>query len=527
VLADNAFTVTVTIQGLPADLDTNVYVNGNYNSTLAGGASATYTLSNTNSPYTISIDSYVQGTNNGTRYYCQNTAWQTNSSGTQIFTYLPQYFLAVQTPYGSADGQGWYTSGSTAHATVSDQDVPEGQGTRNIFSGWTGDATGSQLASNAITMDGPKVAVANWTTQFLLAVESDPPNATGLSGSGWYNSNTQANFSASMVIPETSTTRLEFDHWSGEFTGQQIVGSILMDRPKTVKADYLAQYLLAVQYSPVNVAGSYNETHAGWYDTNSDVQLGPAPATITLSAVERLQFTGWSDSGSLSNNLSYTILVDRPRNITLSYTTQYYVEVQSGYGTFSGSGWYDRGATATITGPTEYGTWPISHTLTGWTVDPPSEALTDNGGSWAIVVNGPYVVQAQWGLNYFPLILLFCGAVIGATAAVGGFVGYKRGAFRRPSMPKPQKTQLTPSTHNPKGTCNHCGSNISNDAEFCEKCGAAVSGTQHFSVDDRVYDYIVNHQGVISLGTASTDLGMPVEQLKEITERLKGQGRLS
>jgi hypothetical protein len=46
-------------------------------------------------------------------------------------------------------------------------------------------------------------------------------------------------------------------------------------------------------------------------------------------------------------------------------------------------------------------------------------------------------------------------------------------------------------------------------------------------LDDKVYDYIVKHEGVISLSAASAELGIPVDELKEIAERLKNQGRLA
>jgi hypothetical protein len=524
-LADNSLTVTITVQGLPSGLATNVYVNGNRNGTLTGGASATYILPASAAPYLVSVDSYVAGSNNETRYYCQNTAWQASASGSQVFTYITQYYLDVQTAYSSGTGQGWYTAGSTAQVVVNDQQVPEGQGTRDIFNGWSGDANGTQLTSNPITMDGPKVAVANWETQFYLVVLSDPGNVTGLAGSGWYNSGTPANFSATMIIPISSSTRLKFNRWSGEFTGQATEGSVTMDRPKTVKATYLPQYLLTVVYSPSNLSNSYNETHTGWYDANSQVQLGPAPTAINLSNVERFQFAGWADAGSVVKNLSYTVLVDKPRNITLSYATQYYLEVQSTYGVFSGSGWYDRGAVATITGPTSSGTWPFSYSLTGWSVDPPNEAPTDNNSSWKLVVNGPYVVQAQWSIDYFPVVFLFIGSAAAVTtAAVGGLLGYKR-VLRRRSTPQPGKT-APPVVASLGSPCANCGISIPVGALVCEKCGTSVSLNHTSTLEEKVYDYIVNHQGVISLSTASTSLGIPVEELKEITDRLKSEGRL-
>ena len=527
VLGDNTYTVTVTVQGLPPSLSTNVYVDGSYNATLSGGGSATLTLSVNNNPHVILVDSYVQGSGNGTRYYENTTEWGVSSPGSHLFTYIPQYFLSVETGFSSATGQAWYNAGSTAHAILNDQQIAEGQGTRNIFTGWSGDATGTQLASNAIVMDGPKVAIANWKTQFFLTVESNPANVTGLVGSGWYDSGVEANFSAGMVASTSSNTRLEFAHWSGEYTGQQPSGMVLMDRPKIVSASYLVQYLLTVMYSSPSVSSSYNETHAGWYDANSSVQLGPAPSIINLSTVERLRFTGWSYNGSVSKNLSYSVLVFSPLNVTLSYTTQYYVDVRSTYGTASGSGWYDRGTTATITSSTSSGTWPISYALTGWTVDPPTQTLNNTGNSWTLTVDGPYVVQAEWGIDYVPLILLFGGSAV-AFVAVGvtAVVVHRRSKLEgRPSSLHPQKTGQA--MLKSLVVCNSCGNNVPKGAEFCEKCGAPIATLIEPSTENKVYDYIVKHEGIISLSEASTELGISVEQLKETTERLKREGRLA
>jgi hypothetical protein len=377
-------------------------------------------------------------------------------------------------------------------------------------------------------MDAPKVAIANWKTQFLLTVQCNPANITGLSGSDWYDAGLQANFSAPPTMTVSPNERLRFNYWSGEYTGQQPYGTVSMDRPKTVKANYLPQYLLSVEYAPQEVANGYNETHAGWYDTNSDVQLGPAPTIINLNTVERLQFSGWSDDGTISNNLSYTVLVDRPRNVTLLYQPQYYLDVKSTYGTVTGSGWYSKGATANITAPVSSGTWPFSYTLTGWTVDPASEAVTNRGGSWVIVVDKPYVVQAQWSLDYLPLILLFGGGAVAFTVlAVGTLVAYKRGVFtRRRAVGSPEKTEPKVALPGSGVICSNCGNNVPKGLEFCDKCGNAIRPAHYHSEDDRVYEYIVKHQGVISLRTASSDLGISLEQLKEITERLKKDGRL-
>ncbi|MBS7622621.1 hypothetical protein KEJ39_02960 [Candidatus Bathyarchaeota archaeon] len=46
-------------------------------------------------------------------------------------------------------------------------------------------------------------------------------------------------------------------------------------------------------------------------------------------------------------------------------------------------------------------------------------------------------------------------------------------------------------------------------------------------LDERVYEYILEHSGVISLSQASKDLGITVEQLEASTKRLRDAGRLA
>jgi hypothetical protein len=530
VRGDNTYTVAVTIQGLPSDLATPIYVDGQINGTLNGGATTVLTLSPITNPstHTITVESYVYSqTGNATRYYEGDTSWTVSGPGSHIFAYLTQYLLSVQTAYSTASGGGWYGSGTLANTTITSAEVNETQGVRNIFSGWGGDATGAQSTSNSIIMDGPKTAVANWKTQFLLVVESDPPNVSNLSGTGWYDAGSQINFSAPPIVPATSDTRLKFNHWSGEYNGLSPNGLIVMDRPKTETAIYGAQYLLTVNFLPPSITTSYNETRAGWYDAGANVQLGPAPSIINLSNVERLEFTGWAENTSQSMSPSYTVTMNIPRVVTLSYKTQYYVDVQSTYGSVTGAGWYDRGSTAIITASTTSGTWPIPYVLAGWTVNPSTGTLIKTDSGWNLTVNGPYVIQAQWNVDYVPILELFGGLGVSITAVlVAVAVAYRRGALTRGSHPRKMESgQAMGATV----ICHNCGNIVPKAATFCEKCGAPMitqTPAPLPSPDDRVYDYILKNEGTISLSEASAQLGIPVGQLKEITERLKKQGRL-
>jgi hypothetical protein len=137
-------------------------------------------------------------------------------------------------------------------------------------------------------------------------------------------------------------------------------------------------------------------------------------------------------------------------------------------------------------------------------------------------------VQAQWSIDYLPLFLLFGGAAVAVTVVTVGAVSYKRRMVsRRRATLHPQKTDPIPATLGAAELCNNCGNYVPKGAEFCKNCGTPVAVIQNPALQDRVYDYIVNHEGVISMSVASADLGIPIERLKEITERLKTEGRLS
>ncbi len=537
-VAQTAYSVSISIAGLPSTLTTNVYVDGSLNGTISGGQTRSFTFPVSGNFHSITVDFYVPNSvgANGTRYFVKDASWSFSSAGSNVFTYATQYYLTVQTLYSSASGQEWYDSGSVAHANVKDGEVDEGQGTRQVFAGWTQGASGTALTSNDIIMNGPKTAVASWKTQFYLTVGSDPPNVTGLNGSGWYDTGNQASFSAAAIIPASDNTRLEFDHWAGDYSGQSPTGTILMDRPKTVRAGYFAQYLLVVQYDPTSISSEYNESHAGWYTANSNVQLGPAPSTINLSSVERLRFLGWVVNGAPNPSPSNTVLMDQPRTITLSYMTQYYVDVRSSQGIASGSAWYDRGAAAKITATAASQTWPFSYTFTGWKVDPSKGKLTKTDDSWQLTVDGPYVVEAQWSFDYLPVIMIFGGGGLAVAVLAGTIVlAHRRGILKRERTTfRPMKPGSMAAGTIAMQVCSNCGNRAPIGATFCQKCGASLQGPSLTpiapavpSLDDKVYDYIAKHEGVISLSAASADLGIPVEELKEITERLKKQGRLA
>lgn len=524
VLGQLSYSVTVSVQGLPSGMTTNLYLDGAVNGTFGAGDMRTFSFASTGLTHVISVNYYVQssGENSGTRYYDSSPSWTFSGAGNHVFTYSTQYLLTVQTAWASNStvGGGWYDVESVAQVTMKDAEVDEGQGTRLIFTGWSGDASGSNLTSNPILMNSPKNAIADWKTQFSLTINSDQSGVENLQGAGWYDSGTQATFSASSAVQANQDSRLRFGSWSGDYSGSSSTGSIVMDRPKVVTAHYVAQYLVSIAYHPQTILSNYNVTSSGWYDADSFVQLGPAPTLISVSSVERLRFTNWIDNGLSIQNVSISVLVDKPHKVVLTYVTQYYVDVQTSHGSVSGSGWYDKGSTAKIA-ETSDNSWPIAYSFTGWSPNPQSGKLMKTDDSWSLVVDGPYTVQATWTVDYLPLIEIAGAASAGVVLLVASVVLVHR---RRLSGKGPQSR---------KGRiCMTCGNIIPEGVSICQKCGASLDlqPTQEPvlpPIEQKVYDYIVKKEGVISMSKAASDLGLSLDQLKEITEKLKKEGRLA
>ena len=109
-----------------------------------------------------------------------------------VASYQTQYYLTVSSAYGNPNGEGWYDSGSIATVSVSGAIVSNGTSVQFAFSKWSGDASGTALTSN-LTMVSPKIAIAEWSTQYLVTYAA-VGNAIPISvpSSEWVNSGAAA-----------------------------------------------------------------------------------------------------------------------------------------------------------------------------------------------------------------------------------------------------------------------------------------------------------------------------------------------
>jgi hypothetical protein len=156
---------------------------------------------------------------------------------------IPRYYLTVVSPYDTPGGMGWYDNGTNAYATLASGTVVIAPSrVRAVFTGWSGDASGTGLTSNAITMNGPKTATANWQTQYFLTVNSTYDTPTG---AGWYDAGSAAGFRVTTPVADGTGFQYVFTGWSsidpGGYTGTNNPGSVTMNNPITETANWKTQ----------------------------------------------------------------------------------------------------------------------------------------------------------------------------------------------------------------------------------------------------------------------------------------------
>jgi hypothetical protein len=168
------YETNVSITGLPEQLSTKLSVDGEEFAPISGAEFKAFSFKIGES-HKMSVEPYVYK-DNATRYYCASDSTMVSSDGSISFSYTPQYFLAVSSPYGSTTGAGWYDEGSEAsfaldRTTFPIPDITGTLGAKRVFVNWNGDASGSP-ADGKVTMDGPKSISAVWAVNNTLFYES-------------------------------------------------------------------------------------------------------------------------------------------------------------------------------------------------------------------------------------------------------------------------------------------------------------------------------------------------------------------
>jgi hypothetical protein len=313
---------------------------------------------------------------------------------TAVASWKTQYMLTVSSDHGSPSGGGWKDAGASSYAHLDTGEVPGGIGEQYVFTAWGGDATGSDYtSSDPILMDGPKTAVANWKTQYILVVTSDHGSP---SGGGWKDAGTTAYAHLDTgTAPGGTGTQYAFTGWSGGATGSDYTSSdpILMDGFKTAVANWKTQYMLTVSSDHGSPSGD------GWKDEGTEAHAHLDTGTVPAGPGLQYVFTEWSgDATGTDYSSSDPILMNAPKTAVANWqieVSEYYLTVESDHANPSGEGWYPPGAIAHAhldagSAPGDPGT---RYVFTHWGGD---ASGTDYSESDDIIMDASKMATANW-----------------------------------------------------------------------------------------------------------------------------------
>jgi hypothetical protein len=294
---------------------------------------------------------------------------------------------------------------SSSHVITVPLVVAASSDTRYVFVDWNDDDT----SSTKTVLKG--IFGVNYNKEYLLSITSDYADPVG---EGWYLESSTAAFSVVPII-ETADTRHIFTGWSGDYTSTATAGSLTMNKPKTLIANWRDEYLLAVD----SVYGTV--TGAGWYDENASAAIGITPYVETSDT--RRYFTGWSGDAA-GTTPSVSLYMDTPKRVAADWRSEYLVRIASDYGSPTGGGWYEEGVQATINVAPQEG-FIIRHFFKGWSGD-----INANQTNYRMLVNAPLVITALWETDYVQLYIL-----VGVVVVLGGVTVIIVRVVRRRKLP--------------------------------------------------------------------------------------------
>lgn len=239
---------------------------------------------------------------------------------TITFNWQEQYFLTVVSLCSSAIGEGWYDSGTTATGSVTSSAIEAGSNTRQIFTGWAGDAAGTGKASNPITMDGPKTATAIWKTQYQVTyIASGNILQVSVPPAEWIDDGqTAARIFPTSITNSAMNTRNIF---AGDNRPAIITKAI------TITGTYQTQYL--VTFSQNGIASETSKTLATIQgETKTLQQLSNGiwindGDTVTFAYATNFESTEPNKQYNLASiNSTSPLTISEPTTIQVSYELQ-------------------------------------------------------------------------------------------------------------------------------------------------------------------------------------------------------------
>ncbi len=232
------------------------------------------------------------------------------NNGYQLWNF--GYYLKIISAYGARNSTAQFQAYSSQQISEPKY-VYMGNGTREVFEGWSGTGAGSYSGpdnSTVISISSNITENANWQLQYLVNVNSSYGPATG---TGWYNEGSLVSYAVdNTTYYYNKTTRYVFQNWSNG--NKNPSGSEYADSPFNISATFIKEYYVNASSKYGSISGS------GWYAYGTNATVSLSNYTIKRSNFSQTSFYAWNN-GSSTPYLNF--IVTRSVNINAIFKKQY------------------------------------------------------------------------------------------------------------------------------------------------------------------------------------------------------------
>jgi hypothetical protein len=230
----------------------------------------------------------------------------------------------------------------------------------------------------------------------------------------WYDAGEEAKISVPNIIYFNNGTRNLFAGFfdeKGNLISKENSTTIKMDSPRTLRVSWEKEYYLEVKSEYGSVNGS------GWYKVGKEATVSVTEAIIDCGNSTRRRFSGWYEDGKLiGKELTFTIVINKPRVIVANWETEYEIKIVEKEGT--SSNWYKKGEKLTISVPSTvvYEGIYVWH-FRGWEV---KGKIVSASPQHSFEVEEPLRIRTVWEkeLNSSLITLIILAAVLVLSAMV-------------------------------------------------------------------------------------------------------------
>ncbi|MCK5147232.1 hypothetical protein KAR48_10785, partial [bacterium] len=290
-----------------------------------------------------------------------------------------------------------WEEGTTYIISVDAENIIDGS-TEHTFVKWDG----NESREHEFIVPSTNMAKTfNVTARYLLTINSEYGVPVG---AGFQSEGTNAQFSIDAIVTNTEdNSRDSLITWSGDFTGTANPGSIFINGPKEITANWQRQYKLTIetQQEGANPQGS------GWYNEGATADFSVTSPIEYSGGTERRQLTGWTGEGNGSyttgNDLvviSHSVVMNNPIIEHAPYHTRYPLNttvapLQAGTITADPTGgWYVAGEDVVVNALAKEG-----YKWSEWTGD-----ITSNSSTTMVHMDGAKDITANF-LDFFQIVI--------------------------------------------------------------------------------------------------------------------------